>query len=578
MRSQILTAIGVAIPIALFCSSCTDNDYDLSDLDTTTRINVENLTVPINIDEILLSDVIKLKEDGKVKIIDGQYVIIESDKEFDSDPIKVDPVTLSSPELESSTRIINLDGAADLLAAGRSLELPLDSDLSEYNLTASDVSTSIVSIKEVGCDLKIYISLSINGFEPYLKGFTLKDVVLGIPRGLNGVQGTGRYDRDKGEFAVTNQYVNGNKCVVEISANRLDFGKCGAIYNTTDQTILFHDNLRVISGTAVIKPSDFSTSSFAWMPDHCTYVTDFDLTRVDISTFTGEIKYDLSNVDIPVVDLSDIPDVLAQDETDVRLVNPCIYLQIDNPMTRYSLHATTGISIISKHRNGSENTVAMQSPFTVSSAAQSNYCLSPSRPASFLPEYTPATEVPFADLGMIFAGAGVPTSLQFVLDDPMLPRQDVTDFRLGEENPGVHGKYTFYSPLQFAAGSQIVYTETNDGWHSEDLEKMTIQTLRVTATVTTDVPVSLKFTAYPVDKDGKQINNVEIQGAYVDANADGQPLDIVITGSIQNLDGICYTAVAAPKAGEDASALTPNMHIRLTNIRPTVSGYYQTEL
>lgn len=578
MKSHILTAIGVAIPIALLCSSCTDDDYNLSDLDTTSRINVENLTVPINIDEITLSDIIDLKEDGKVKVVDGQYVIIEKDKEFDSDPIKVNAVTLSTPELDSSSRNIALDGAAEALAAGHSLELPLDSDLSEYNLTASNVSSSIVSITEVGCELKIYISLSINGFEPYLKGFTIKDVVLGIPKGLADVQGSGRYDSDKGEFYVTNQHVDGNKCVVEISANRLDFGKCGAQYNTTDHTILFNDHLRVISGKAVVAPSDFRTSSFAWMPDHCTYITDFDLTKVEINTFSGQIQYDLNNIDVPAVDLSDLPDIFAQEETDIRLVNPCIYLQIDNPMSGYALHATTGISIISNHKNGSESTVSLQSPFTVSSAAQSNYCLSPAQPASYLEAYSPATHVPFADLGMIFAGAGVPRSIKFVLDDPMLPCQTVTDFRLGYENPGVHGKYTFYSPLQFAAGTNIVYTETIDGWSSEDLDKLTIQTLHVTANVTTDVPISLKFIAYPVDKDGNQINDVEIKGGYIEANASGQLLDIEITGSITNLDGICYTAVAAPKSGEDASALTPNMHIRLTNIRPTVSGYYQTEL
>ena len=47
--------------------SCVDNNYKLSDLDTTVGVSVNNLTIPLNVDSLLLDQVLDLDEDGKVK-------------------------------------------------------------------------------------------------------------------------------------------------------------------------------------------------------------------------------------------------------------------------------------------------------------------------------------------------------------------------------------------------------------------------------------------------------------------------------------------------------------------------------
>ena len=103
----------------------------------------------------------------------------------------------------------------------------------------------------------------------------------------------------------------------------------------------------------------------------------------------------------------------------------------------------------------------------------------------------------------------------------------------------------------------------------------TITQLTVNALVTTDVPVDLEFTGYPIDANGKQINNVTIQGATVSANAQGQALTITITGEIRRLDGIRFVAVATAKSAE---TLRPDIKIEVSNVRPVASGYYEKEL
>ncbi len=577
MKSLYLSVLGITIPCAFALTGCTDDDYDLSDLDKTAQIPVNDLTVPVNIDEIYLSDIIDVKPGDRVQIVDGGYAVVEENT-FNSDPIEVDDVTLSSPMLESSTRNISLDGAATLLESGQPLLLPLGSDESAYDLTASDVSAYIVSVKEVDCDLKITIALSLNGFGDKLKSMSLRNVVLGIPKGLGNVTGNGRYSAESGEFHVTDSRINGTKAEIEIAAKKLDFIKCGAVYNADAHTMKFADKLKVISGEAVITASDFTTTDFSTLPSYCTYRTDFDLSRVYITGFSGRIRYDLTSFDIPQVDLTDLPDVLSQPGTDIKLVNPCLYLRIENPVSAYSLHAVTGFEIKALREGQPTQSYSLPAPFTVTSEPESEYCLSPTKPSEYLTAFANSQHIPFPSLGNIFSGDGLPQSLDINLINPELPEQEVTGFKLGHKLGSVHGSYYFFAPIELGAGSKITYSDVLDGWSSEDLDKVTISRLHVTASVTTDVPVSLKFSAYPIDKDGNQINDVEIDGGYVDASAIDQQLDINITGTVTGLAGIRFTAVAAPKPGEDASALRPGMNIKLSKIRATVSGYYLTTL
>ncbi|MDE6836643.1 MAG: hypothetical protein K2J03_06775 [Muribaculaceae bacterium] len=63
----------VPISALLLLPGCIDKNYDLSDIDKTTQINVKDLVVPVNVEAIELSNIIKLDDDSQIKItaIDG---------------------------------------------------------------------------------------------------------------------------------------------------------------------------------------------------------------------------------------------------------------------------------------------------------------------------------------------------------------------------------------------------------------------------------------------------------------------------------------------------------------------------
>lgn len=61
----------ISAAAAVMLTACVDDDYDLSNLDTTVKVNVNELIIPVNIDEVLLSDILKLDQEDHVEIVDG---------------------------------------------------------------------------------------------------------------------------------------------------------------------------------------------------------------------------------------------------------------------------------------------------------------------------------------------------------------------------------------------------------------------------------------------------------------------------------------------------------------------------
>ena len=50
----------------LLFASCIDNNYDLSDIDTTSRFEVKDLVIPVNLDPIMMSDLLEIKEGDNI--------------------------------------------------------------------------------------------------------------------------------------------------------------------------------------------------------------------------------------------------------------------------------------------------------------------------------------------------------------------------------------------------------------------------------------------------------------------------------------------------------------------------------
>ena len=181
-----------------------------------------------------------------------------------------------------------------------------------------------------------------------------------------------------------------------------------------------------------------------------------------------------------------------------------------------------------------------------------------------------AKHVPFADLGKVVSGGAFPQQIGIDIVSPMIPTQQINNFKLGTTLPAVHGRWLFYAPLSLTESSLIKFTKTWDDWQSEDLDGLTVENGELTATFSSDVPLSLDITFILLGAEG------ELTGkATLPANAKDVDLAIPLTGSeVSKIYGLTIDA----RIKGDGKTLSPSQQITVKNLKAKLNGYYDREL
>lgn len=588
---QIFYGACLTLCTTLLLTGCVDNGYDLSNIDTTSELKVVDLQLPVNLDAITLDDIITIDEDSKIKIrdVDGKpaYVVTEQG-EFNSDKITINEFSAEAPVINPSRLIFGPPAASSSKrkANGPSVTFGLNSfEDRDINISAANIDESIVEISNIFMDRKpltLSISLiceanmgtSVTMEVTNLKFKLFKGLQLAsLPQGYS-------YDPSTGELNIAKLECPGNNALIELNVNGIDCKAAGigianhAIdYNTT---LTVTDANLTITATGSELPSGLTSMSFG------VYTTVSELTA---SAFSGKLKYMLKEdgsdgIHIDPIELTDIPDFLSQEGTDLRLANPQLYISITNPVYEQKLFFTSGFSLRSYHGDNFQtynldNNKRIEIT-TDQNEGPYNFLLSP-KPADNIPAYSKNLEhVPFSSLSNVLSGNGIPQKIEVELLSPEMPTQTVTKFPLGVEYNGVKGTYDFFAPLALKTDDNtvIVYGDTEDGWGSEDLDKLTITRLVVNANLTSTMPIGAELTASPIDREGHVMPNVTIHPVQVQPHADNQPITIETTGEIRDLDGIRFQATVRPGS---ETALSPDMTLTLKDLKATVSGSYITD-
>lgn len=554
----------------LALTGCIDDKYDLSDIDTTIELKAKDLTLPVNIDDVTLGDIIDLK-DGNLKIIDGQYVFT-SDGDFHSDEINVDAIDIKSPYISPSRK--SIVGAA---TASGNVEYPVESDFVSFEYRSTNVSEHILAIKNIKTTLRLSIEISVVELKDVINAMHFTDLEIKLPTDVSMIPDHGSYDPETGVLSIPSATADGDVLRISADVTQINLPTEAASFNPVAHTFEFSDRMRLQHGTLSLDPADYAGGT---LPMTMTLVTQFRFSDLHADKFTGRIDYNLDGFNINPVSLSDIPDMLNQTGTDITLLNPQIYMSVNNPVASYNLDAHAGMTLTPVRDNVSGNGISLDNgTFTIGhgdGTGPYDFCLSPTVPATYPEGYPSPEHVPFTDLGKVLAGSGLPQTISIDIDNAGIAPQDVTDFTLGVGMGQVEGTYLFYAPLAMGANSKIVYAETKDGWSDETLDKMTIQKLEVTTTATNSTPFDIEVSGYPIDKEGHRINGVEVVGARLAKGATAEKVTIRTTGEVKGLDGFTFTATLL--APQSTPTLTPDSNISLKEIRATVSGNYIDEL
>ena len=594
--------------------SCVDNNYKLADIDTTVGVNVNNLTIPLNVDSLVLDQVLDLGENSKVKkqiLPDGTeiYAIIEEGS-FESSTIDIPGFTTESPNIDP----INATLTRDLSAKKRrrkgstkdgiaSICYPINAkDLTKFS-ASGNVDKSIKSIDKIGVDAKFGTSIDVSNNPELLNkinSLTFEDLKVDMPKGLEGQieisigkekkEITKCYNSKEGKLDFTKYEENyGKEFELKVESGKLDFNVQLDAINIKDagNDITFEDGKFtinssvsvegdvVIYGDEVLADEGFTLED---LPKDINYQCAPTLSEIKVSEFSGKIQYDIEDIDINPINLNNIPDMLTQDSTNIKLANPQIYLRLNNPLAANNLYAEAGLELTAKRNDGSSKTVSLGNNKLKMDNAYNVFCLTTNGDMSkddLHPNYQDAVNKKFEGFSDILSGTGangLPNNIEINVVEPQIPDQTITKFELDKTIDKVEGNYLFYAPLALKDESSfIIYQDTLSGWYDETLEKLLINKLLVKADVNSEVPLNLELSFSPIDINGKKIKNIKSNIVKLSATKAMQPVNINMEGDIKNLDGII---VRAKLIGANGEPIAPSQNINFKNLKIAVTGNY----
>lgn len=586
-----------AATLSVLLTSCIDDNYDLSDIDTTSEFKVDNLALPINLDPVVLSDIIKIKEGDELKEVtigDNTFYAIQRSGEFNSDGIYVNKFEADAAKMNDHTatfRLINPSSAhGKRNATGFELMYLISPVRENLEYDATNIDGSLRDLTAIYFDDTVLkLTVSTNGLSSGIQS-RLTDVQLTVPKGLSikNVKAGGEnygpdaYDPDSGTLTLIEGFdLTNNQASIEITADGVNLSDYNGTFtynpNTDSGSFKLQSVFNIESANLRLTGDAGALASIQEVNFNVQYM----LGSLKVNAILGRIEYDLSGTGLYIdpINLGDMPTFLEDPETDLRLSNPQVYLQLKNPIGQYGLMYQSSLNILVQRDGQPDKSFPSPLVQVPPTTGMYNFVLAPypDKISSIPSEFAYGLEkLTYNDLGNILSGNGLPNSLDIQLVNPMIPVQPLkSPFRLGTSIEGMEGSYMFLAPLSLAEGSKIV--KVVDGWWSEDLSDLNIDLLSISTNVTNEVSTSVILHVYAIDRDGNQIST---EGSLVlSENAVNEPIEIKLTGldgkPFNNLDGVKIYVMAGENEGQP---LAPSQSITLDNIKARVTGNYIRKL
>nr|WP_297102784.1 hypothetical protein [uncultured Prevotella sp.] len=540
----------------LTLTGCTNNDYDLNNVDATMGFGSESLVIPnSSTKEIQLKDVLDLKEGGCV-VTDaaGNYLFqltggdVEAAYPYIS-PIILDVTNVFDGDISLSNAAST--GAKARRAPGSSLHLAspkvmmfeyhgndnavkglneaeIDDTEISIRLDFSNISTAVSNIESATLTLPAYLSIS----------------HLVIKHG-NGVP------THNGSKVTITDISTARPLELSLKTQKLDFT------NHND-----HGSLSINNG-AIDLTGYFSIAMqcnvTGAMPDNPT------------------IK-----AKIGVADRTITMDFLDDDDVVADLDNPQILLTVNNDMDVAATVSATAIST----KEGRELARVTLPEMSVAKNGLSKICICRQKTSELTQQYGEANVYAVSNLSTLINR--IPDHIKIV-DVNAHAKPEMATIVFGEKYQ-VKPSYEVNAPLAFGEKANIVYEDSFTGWN-DDIDKLDLAEgtyIEVTANVENKVPAYLIVKAYPVDAQGNKIEDkllIEIPDE-VAASTDGTtavttPITMKITPKVKNslkqLDGLVFRLEGSAKSanGNKVTGISLNERehtLKLNDIKVKIVG------
>ena len=551
-------------------TGCTDNDFDLSKIDTTIGIGGNGLTLPTNSTEnIMLDDFLELKNSDLVSIADnGDYMFHKEGDDCTPAHPNIDKVVVTSQGINNNFKVAVVVPPSALLS-GRKLSkrakkidlIKAGGKVAEFEYVGN-APKEIEDLTSAGVaapvTIRVNLSNDLKNFVPKFKELTLQipsymhlNITSCSPNSYS-------YNPKTGKITLTDVSTASN-IVIEGMVNMLDFKATP----TTNNKLTFVANKKN-EGKVNMKGEIETSISFDEINANVTSIpSDLHLSAVmsmddiTITSAKGKFNPDIDLGNLGNIEINDVPDFLTGDEVNVNLHNPVIELKIGSDI------AVTGKvsgTIVATFDNGKPNRSVDIPKMTIKPNANTRICICKHKEGVNATNYDEVVEVP--NLSDIFAT--IPKTIKFNADASADATQEA-EVKLGHQYT-ITPKYNITAPLAFDAGANISYTDSFDGWNEdiEDCEFAEGTYIELTADIENKLPAYLDVNADAIDVDGNKMSQdlIEVKVSNsIAASTDGvqaKTTPIIITlrekksGMLKKVDGLKYNIKLAAGEGNDA--------------------------
>lgn len=569
----------------LTLTGCTNNDYDLNNVDATMGFGSESLVIPnSSTKEIQLKDVLDLKEGGCV-VTDaaGNYLFQLAGGDVEAAYPNISPIILDVTNVfDGDISLSNAasTGAKARRAPGSSLHLASPKVMMfEYHGNDKAVkSLNEAKINENENGTEISIRLDFSNISTAVSNIESATLTLPAYLSISQVNGNsnGVPTHNGSKVTITN-ISTARPLELSLKTQKLDFTN-----NQND-----HGRLSINNG-AIDLTGYFSIAMqcnvTGAMPDNPTIKAKIGVAdrTITMNSATGIFDPKINLNSLGEVDVTGLPDFLDDDDVVADLDNPQILLTVNNDM---DVAATVSATVIST-KEGRELARVTLPEMSVAKNGLSKISICRQKTSELTQQYGEANVYAVSNLSTLINR--IPDHIKIV-DVNAHAKPEVATIVFGKEYH-VKPSYEVNAPLAFGEKANIVYEDSFTGWN-DDIDKLDLAEgtyIEVTANVENKVPAYLTVKAYPVDAQGNKIEDkllIEIPDE-VAASTDGTtavttPITMKITPKVKNslkqLDGLVFRLEGSAKSanGNKVTGISLNERehtLKLNDIKVKIVG------
>lgn len=553
--SKLFLILGTAAVVGF--SGCTDNDYDLSEIDSTIGIGGDGLEIPSLSTEIIpLKDVLELEANGSVveDEVSGDYVFRQSGADVAPVHPFIDKITVAEQNSVSNDLELTFSSASGsrrrsaTRAGGQSVVA--DGWIQAFTYEGNKPE-EVVDLYEAEVSSKVTLDIDFSDVKSVVSKFDQIEVDMPAFMTINNVKCGGyAFEQSGSKLTLKNVYTSSNMTITA-DITSLNFKEKDTSYGSLS-----------ISGGKVKMEGKVHVTAVASSFNSGAGTTGrkissvMNMSKFVVNAATGKFNPEIALSDLGNIKVSGIPDFLQGGNVVVDLYNPQIKLTVTSDM---DVPGTLN-GVIKSFKNGQLLATVNVDNIPIDANKTSTICIC--RRSEGVSGFDHVLTNP--NLSKLIET--IPDNITFSAN----ASADQTNnyrFELGH-NYTVQPAYSVDAPIAFGENASIEYRDTLDGWNDniKDFELAEGAYVNMDASIKSCVPAYMTVSAVPVDVNGNAISvdelSVEVTGS-VEASKDGvsettSPVNIKVSqmkkGAMKKLDGIVF--VVAGKASDGNNAVT----------------------